>query len=101
MAKLFTPEELEELRKADEEIEESFSLSQEDWKRSKQLDRDAKLDRLDNQGKKIADYQAAYREANRGKYNAYMRDYLRKRREVKKLSLQCDPGMAGGGMSDG
>ena len=128
MAKLFTPEELEEIRRADEEIEESFSLSQEDWKRSKRLDRDAKLDGLDNRGRKIAaqqaayreankekiadyqaayyeankekiaDYQAAYREANRGKYNAYMRDYLRKRREAKKLSRQGDPGTAGGGI---
>ena len=51
---------------------------------------------------KIAAKKAAYRVANRGKYNAYMRDYLRKRREVKKLSRQCDPGTAGGGIiSDG
>ena len=70
MAKLFTPEELEEIRRADEEIEESFSLSQEDWKRSKRLDRDAKLDGLDNRGRKIAAQQAAYYEANKEKIAA-------------------------------
>ena len=67
----------------------------------KKLDREAKLDRLDNRGRrsaaqqaayyeanreKIAAQQAAYREANREKYNAYMREYLRKRREAKKAA---------------
>ena len=99
MAKLFTEEELEELRRADAELEEEFSLTTEDLQFSRQLDRDAKLDRLDNRGRKIAEYQAAYyeankdkiaaqqaayREANREKYNAYMREYQRKRREAKK-----------------
>ena len=38
---LFTPEELEELRRADEEIEANFRLTIEDLRRSRQLDRDA------------------------------------------------------------
>ena len=114
MAKLFTEEELEELRRADAELDEEFSLTPEDLQFSRQLDRDAKLDKLDNQGRrkaaqkaayyeankdkiaeyqaayreankdKIAEYQAAYYEANREKYNAYMREYRRKRREAKK-----------------
>ena len=114
MAKLFTEEELEELRRADEELDEDFHLTQDDLIFSRQLDRYAKLDRLDNKGRKIAEYQAtyreankdkiaeyhaayyeankdkiaaqkaAYREANREQYNAYMREYLRKRREAKK-----------------
>ena len=114
MAKLFTEEELEELRRADAELDEEFSLTPEDLQFSRHLDRDAKLDRLDNQGRrkaaqqaayreankdkiaaqqaayyeankdKIAAQQAAYREANREKYNAYMREYRRKRREAKK-----------------
>ena len=99
MAKLFTEEELEELRRADAELDEEFSLTPEDLQFSRQLDRDAKLDKLDNQGRrkaaqkaayreankdKIAAQQAAYREANREKYNAYMREYHRKRREAKK-----------------
>ena len=84
MAKLFTKEELEELRRADAELDEEYSLTREDIDFSRALDREAKLDRLDNKGRKIADYQAAYREANREQYNAYMREYQRKRREAKK-----------------
>ena len=114
MAKLFTEAELEELRKADEEIEEDFTLTQEDLDFSRNLDREAKLDKLDNRGRKIAAQkaayyeanrekiaaqkaayrevnrekiaaqQAAYREANREKLRAYQRDYQRKRREAQK-----------------
>ena len=99
MAKLFTEAELEELREADEEIEEDFALTQEDLDFSRNLDREAKLDKLDNRGRKIAAQQAAYREANREKiaaqqaayyeanrekWNAYQREYQRKRREAQK-----------------
>ena len=84
MAKLFTEEELEELRRADAELDEEFSLTPEDLQFSRQLDRDAKLDRLDNHGRRKAAQKAAYREANREKHNAYMREYRRKRREAKK-----------------
>ena len=77
---LFTPEELEELRRADAEIEESYRLTPQELKESRQRDKQAKHDRLDARTQKIADYQAAYREANRGKYNAYMREYMRKKR---------------------
>ena len=105
MAKLFTKEELEELRRIDAELDEEFSLSQEDMDLSRRLDRDAKLDRLDNRGRrkaarsaayyeankekiaarsaayreankeKIADYQAAYREANKEKIADYQAAY--------------------------
>lgn len=44
MAKLFTEAELEELRRADAEIEEGFTLTQEDLNFSRNLDREAKLD---------------------------------------------------------
>ena len=114
MAKLFTEAELEELRRADAEIEEGFTLTQEDLNFSRNLDREAKLDKLDNHGRKIAAQQAAYREANREKiaaqqaayyeanrekiaaqqaayreanrekWNAYQREYRRKRREEQK-----------------
>lgn len=86
MAKLFTEQELEELRRADEELDENYTLSMEDMALSRKLDREAKFDRLDNKGKKIAAQQAAYREANREKHNAYMREYMRKRREAKKAA---------------
>ena len=95
----FTPEELEELRKADADLDDTYRLTSEDIAFSRQLDREAKLAKKDNRGKKaaarsaayyeankekIADYQAAYYEANKEKHNAYMREYMRKRRAKKK-----------------
>ena len=41
MAKLFTEEELEELRRADEELDVEFRLTPEDLRFSRQLDREA------------------------------------------------------------
>lgn len=73
---LFSEEELEAMRRADEEIESSFEMTPEDWKRSTALDKQCRRDRMG----KIAAQQAAYREANREKYNAYMREYMRKQR---------------------
>lgn len=84
MAGIFTAEELEELRRADEEIDNSFALTQEDLDFSRGLDREAKFDRLDSRKRKIAAQHAAYREANREKWNAYMREYRRKKREAQK-----------------
>ena len=96
---LFTPEELEELRLADLELDEEFVQTQEEISESRKRDREAALDRLDNKSRKIAENQRAYREANREKiaenkrayreanrekYNAYMREYLRKKREAAK-----------------
>ena len=92
---LFTPEELAEMAVADAEIEENFSLTNEDLKRSRALDKEAVHSQKDNRGKKIAENQRAYREANREKIaenqrayreanrekiNAYMREYMKKRR---------------------
>ena len=96
MAKFFSEEELEELRKADEEIEKDFTLTQADIDLSRSLDREAKLDKLDNRGRKIAAQQAAYREANREKWNAYQREYRRRRREEQKKAAP-DGGNTGGG----
>lgn len=91
---MFTREELEEMRRADEEIEASFRLSPEDLARSRRLDRAAVLDGMDGiahqkaaqkkayyeaNREKVAAQQKAYREANREKYNAYQRNYRRKR----------------------
>ena len=82
---LFTDEELKAMRLADEEIENSFSMTPEDWKRSKAMDKQARLDRLDHRGRRIAAQRAAYYEANREKWNAYQREY---RRRKKLLALQ-------------
>ena len=81
---LFTPEELEELRRADQEIEENFQITQEEINQSRKRDRESDLESLDHHQRKIAAYHAAYREANREKYNAYHREYQRKRREKQK-----------------
>ena len=116
MGKLFTPEELEELRRIDEEIDEDFCQTQEEIEASRARDRQAKLDGMDNRARKIAENQRAYREANREKiaenqrayyeanrekiaenqrayreanrenYNKYMREYMKKRRERKACS---------------
>ena len=79
---LFTPEELEELRKADAELDEKFCQTQEERIASRRRDHDSRLDNMDAKKRKIAENQRAYREANREKYNAYMREYYRKRRGV-------------------
>ena len=91
---MFTPEELEELRRADAEIDENFRLTNEEIQASRKRDRESVVDRKDRRGKKIADYQAAYREANkekiaaqkaawfqknREKWNAYQREYRKRK----------------------
>ena len=116
MGRLFTPEDLEELRRADAELDETFCQTQEEIEASRARDRQAKLDAKDNRARKIAENQRAYREANREKiaenkrayyeanrekiaenkrayyeanrekHNAYMREYMRKRRERKALA---------------
>ena len=77
----FTKEELDAMLAADEEIEREFSITPEEIKKSRELDRIAVLDSYSSQKKKIAESKRAYREANREKYNAYMLEYQRKRRE--------------------
>ena len=76
----FTPEELAEMAAADAEIEASFRLEQADLDRSRELDRQARFDGLDPEKQRVAAQRKAYREANKDKYNAYMREYMRKRR---------------------
>lgn len=81
MVKLFTEEELEELRRADAELDEEYRLTPEDMAFSRQLDREAKFDRLDNRGRRSAAQQAAYREANREKIAAQKAAYYEANRE--------------------
>lgn len=47
----WTAEELEEMRQADEEIERDFALTQEDLVRSRAMDREAVLQRMEALGK--------------------------------------------------
>lgn len=91
---MFTPEELEELRRADAEIDENFRLTNEEIQASRKRDRESVVDRKDHRGKKIAAQKAAYREANkekiaaqkaawfqknREKWNAYQREYRKRK----------------------
>ena len=72
---MFTPEELEELRRADAEIDENFRLTNEEIQASRKRDRESVVDRKDHRGKKIAAQQAAWFRKNREKWNAYQREY--------------------------
>ena len=98
---MFTPEELEELRRADAEIDENFRLTKEEIQESRKRDRESVVDRKDHRGKKIAAQQAAYREANREKiaaqkaawkkenrekWNAYQREYRKKRKAASRCA---------------
>lgn len=63
----FTKEELEEMRRADEEIERESRWTNEELRAARERDRDAKLDGMDAGKRKVAASQKAYREANREK----------------------------------
>lgn len=103
----FTPEELAEMAAADAEIEATFHLEQEDLDRARSLDREAHLEALPPEARKVAAQQKAwyeanrdkvaaqqkaYREANRDKYNAYMREYMRKKKSTAAGSRTPDDG---------
>lgn len=96
---MWTPEELEEMRRADAEIEEGFCLTNADLDFARAMDREAYHWSKDNRERmiaaqkkawyeanreKVAAQQKAYREANREKYNAYMREYMAKRKRAQR-----------------
>lgn len=81
MRPLFTPDELAEMEAADAEIEKSFRLSNEDIRRSRDMDKEVAFDRLPLEKKKIAAYQRAYYEANREEIAAKQRAYREANRE--------------------
>lgn len=78
---MFTPEELEELRRADAEIEKSFRLTNAEIRASRNLDKEAKRSRMDNHDQKIAAQQAAYYEANKEKIAAQRAAYREANKE--------------------
>ena len=78
MRPLFTPDELAELSAADAEID-AAPLTLEDYRETDGRDRSVRMERKGPKGRKVAAQQKAYREANREKYNTYMREYMRKR----------------------
>ena len=76
---LFTPEELAELAAFDAEIDES-DITQNEIVESRARDREAKLCEMSKKDRKIAEAHRAYYEANREKWNAYMREYRKRRK---------------------
>ena len=78
---MFTPEELEELRRFDENLDDSFVQTQEEIRESRKRDREAKLLAMEPEKRKIAEYQAAYYEANREKFAEYKAAYYEANRE--------------------
>ena len=113
---LFSPEELEELRRYDALLDESFAETSAEIVASYRRDKQVKMDRMDNQQKEAAEkrrayeaanqekirekkrawaaanrekvlaYQRAYNAAHREKRNAQMREYSRKKREAARLA---------------
>ena len=67
----FTAQELEEMRRADEEIEREFRLTNEELQASRLRDRESAFEALPFEKRLVAAYQKAYREANREKVAAY------------------------------
>ena len=93
---LFTSEELEELRRADEAIERGFRLTNEELAESRERDRESVLDQMDGKTRRVAErnkayyaanrerlaeYQKAYREVNREKVAEYQKAYYEANRE--------------------
>ena len=113
---LFTPEELEELRRYDALLDESFVETSAEIVASYRRDNQVKRDRMDNQQKEAAEitrawaaanreklrkkkraynaanrekliaYYRAYNAANREKRNAQAREYRRKKQEATRLA---------------
>ena len=77
---LFTPEELAELAAFDAEIDES-DITQNEIDASRERDREAVLAGMSKRNRKIAEYQRAYREANREKIAENKRAYREANRE--------------------
>ena len=82
MPRGFTPEELEELRRADAEIDASFDgLTQEEYRASARIEAGIRHDQKDRKGQEIAAKKRAYYEANREEIAAYQRAYREANRE--------------------
>jgi len=77
----FTAAELEEMRRADEEIEREFRVTPEDLRRSREQDRQAELDALPTAERIKREYRRAYYAANREKVLEGQRAYREANRE--------------------
>ena len=75
----FTPEEIEEMRLADEEIERDFRWTNDELAASRRRDADILLSRKSKRGRSIAEKQRAYYEANKDSI-AEKQQWIRHRR---------------------
>ena len=71
----FTPEEIEEMRRADEEIERDFRWTRDELAASRSRDAEATIFQKDTRCRSIAEYQKAYREANKDSIAEKQRAY--------------------------
>ena len=84
----FTKEELEAIRRADEEIERDFALTLEGFRRGTELDRAFRREAMTPGKQKALARKRAYYEANREKVAAYQRAYREARRRAKRESVE-------------
>lgn len=71
----FTPEEIDEMRRADDEIERDFRWTSDELAASRRRDAEAASLKKDNRGRSIAEKQRAYREANKDSIAEKQRAY--------------------------
>ena len=71
----FTQEEIEVMRRADEEIERDFRWTNDELAASRRRDAEITILRKDTRRRRIAEYQRAYREANKDSIAEYQRAY--------------------------
>ena len=71
----FSPEELEEMRRADEEIEQNFQWTNEEIAASREIDASIKAALKPIEKRRIAEYQRAYYEANKDSIAEKQRAY--------------------------
>lgn len=75
----FTPEEIEAMRRADEEIERDFRWTNDELAASRRRDADISLSRKSKRDCSIAEYQRAYYEANKSSITEKQQWIRRKR----------------------
>ena len=83
----FTPEELEEMRRSDEEIERDFRLTNEELVESRARDKAAAFEQKDYAAQKVAAQQKAWYEANRDRINENRRRKYREHHSADQASL--------------
>ena len=85
----FTPEEIEAMRRADEEIERDFRWTNDELAASRRRDADISLSRKSKRDCSIAKKQRAYRKANKDSIAEYQRAYYEANKSSITEKQQC------------